>query len=115
MRRLLDHDPATGVTEYFHYEADTDTTVVETVQDVEPILDQNRALTNDESYSQNGIKNEMWHYASVPIVVQMKWLSEYGFDNWPMHPQNKRLLFKLLNSPDYRYLKTTGKIHVARS
>ena len=114
-KRLLDYDPETGVTEYFHYHADTDTTVVETVQDVEPILDKNKGLTNDDDYTKMGIKKEMWHYASVPLVVQMRWLNEYGLENWPMHPHNKDLLFRLLNSPEWRYLKTTGKIHVARS
>ena len=113
-KRLLDYDPDTGVSEYFHYDAHTDTTVVETVQDVEPILNRNKDLTNDEDYTKVGMKKEMWHYASIPLVVQMRWLNEYGMENWPMHPHNKDLLFRLLNSPEWRYLKTTGKIHVAK-
>lgn len=114
-KRLLDHDPETGVTEYFHYDHTTDTSYVETVQDVEPILDINKTLQNDEDYTRKGIKEEMWHFAQIPIWVQMKWLSEYGLENWPMHPNNSKLLFRLLNSPEWRYLKTTNKIHVARS
>jgi hypothetical protein len=53
----------------------------------------------------------MWHYAHIPIVVQNRWLSEYGSKNWPMRPGNEKLLFRLLNSPEWAYLKTTNKIH----
>jgi hypothetical protein len=112
-KRLLDHDPLTGVSEYFSYDASTDTSYIETTQDVEPILDVNKTLQNDPDYSKDGIKKEMWHYAQIPIVVQMKWLNEYGPKNWPMLPQNKQLLFRLLNSRDYKYLKCTEKIHTS--
>jgi hypothetical protein len=114
MKRLLDHDPLTGVTEYFHYDHVTKTSYVETVQDVTPILDDNNALRNDDEYSKNGIKEEMWHFARIPIWVQVKWLNEYGRENWPMHPKNSKLLFKLINSPEWKYLKTTNKIHLGR-
>jgi hypothetical protein len=112
-KRVLDHDSLTGVTEYFSYDASTDTSYIETTQDVEPILDVNKTLQNDPDYSKDGMKKEMWHYASIPIVVQMKWLNEYGPKNWPMLPQNKELLFRLLNSRDYKYLKCTEKIHTS--
>lgn len=113
-KRLLGHDPFTGVTEYFHYDHVTDTSYVETVQDVKPILEVTNELRNDDEYSKNGIKKEMWHFASIPIDVQMRWLNEYGPKNWPMHPHNSKLLFKLLASPEWKYLKTTNKIHLGR-
>jgi hypothetical protein len=51
----------------------------------------------------------MWHYASIPTGLQMKWLIEEGLDvyddnHWP------RILRKL-NDPEYKYLKTTNKYH----
>lgn len=113
MKQLLDHDPLTGITEYFDYIPETDTVVVETVQDVTQILDATKALAADTDYTKNGMKKEMWHYAHIPLIVQMRWLNEYGFENWPMHPHNKKLLFQLLNSRDWKYLKATEKIHVA--
>lgn len=113
-KRFLDYDPLTGVTEYFHHDESTNTSYVETVQDVDPILDDNKALANDEEVTKKGIKNGMWKYAGIPIWVQMKWLSEYGLKNWPMHPHNGKLLFKLLNSPEWKYLKRTNKIHLGR-
>lgn len=113
-KRQLSYDPLTGVEEIFHYDPITDTTYLETKQDVEPILDVNKDLQNDDDYWKKGVKNDMAHYASIPIVVQMKWLSEYGMNNWPMKPGNEKLLFRLLNSPEWRYLKTTNKIHTGR-
>jgi hypothetical protein len=115
VKRLLDHDPETGVTEWFHYDHMSGDVHIETVQDVEPVLDVNKSLQNSDEYTKHGIKEEMWHYASIPIVVQVKWLNEYGIKNWPMHPHNKKLLFQLLNSREWGYLKTTSKIHVAKS
>jgi hypothetical protein len=49
------------------------------------------------------------------VIVQLRWYNEYGPVNWPMLPQNSKLLFRLLNSPEWRYLKTTNKVHIARS
>ena len=114
MKRLLSRDQETGVAEYFHFDPASGDVHIETVQDVEPALDVNKRLKNDEQYTKHGIKNEMWHYATIPIVVQVRWLNEYGLSNWPMLPQNKDLLFRLLNSREWGYLKTTSKLHVAR-
>jgi hypothetical protein len=115
MKRLLSRDPEYGIAEWFHYDHVTGDVHIETVQDVEPILDNNRAQANDEEFTKDGIKDGMWRYASIPIVVQMRWLAEYGMKDWPLKPGNEKLLFRLLNSPDWKYLKTTEKIHTARS
>ena len=115
MRRFLGNDPITGITEYFHFDDMTKEIHIESVQDVEPLLDLNRSMANDEDYTKQGIKNGTWHYASIPTIVQLKWLNEYGSKDWPMKPGNEKLLFRLLNNPEWRYLKSTGKIHAARS
>ena len=114
MKRLFDRDPLSGVTEVFHYDEMTGDAHIETLQDVDPILDANNELRNDTGYSEQGIKNEMWHFATIPVVVQLKWLQKYGAENDPMKPGNEKLLFSLLNDPEYRYLKTTNKIHLGR-
>lgn len=110
-REFFDYDPLTGITEYFHFDPMTKQTTIESVQDVSPILDVNKDMANDTDYTQKGIKGGAWHYASIPTVVQLRWLNEYGSENWPLKPGNEKLLFSLLNHPDWRYLKTTGKIH----
>jgi hypothetical protein len=105
MKRLLDYDPFTGVTQYFHYDDMSGDWGIESVQDVEPIIDTNKAMQNDDNYSRDGIKNEFWHVARIPVTIQEKWLREDGIDiyNKDHWPKVKRKL----NDPDYRYLKTT--------
>jgi len=114
LKRLFDHDADTGVTEIFHYDELTGDAHIETRQDVAPILDRNKFLANTDEYTKQGIKNEMWHYAHIPIVVQLQWLRKYGPEHDPMRKGNEKLLFRLLNDPEWRYLKTTNKIHLAR-
>ena len=43
---LLSYDEATGRTEVYHYDAIENRSIIETVQDIEPILIQNRADYN---------------------------------------------------------------------
>lgn len=104
-KRLLDHDPDTGVSTFHAYDHDTDTTYIETVQDVAPILRRNRALANEDDYKKEGIKNEWLHIASIPIGVQHQWLKQYGVDIYKKDhwPRVKRLLM----DPDWRYLRTS--------
>ena len=103
-----------GVEEWFHYDSEGNTHI-ETVQDCEPILDFNKAAQADANYTQKGIKEEFWHYATIPVVVQLQWLNEYGHKDWPMLPGNETLLYRLLNSPEWKYLKVTSKYHTGKS
>jgi hypothetical protein len=114
MKRLFDRDELQGITEIFHFDELTKTSSIETLQDVQPILDQNKSLQNDDDFTKRGIKNEFWKYANIPVVVQLKWLQKYGPVNDPMKKGNEKLLFSLLNDPEWRYLKTTNKIHRGR-
>ena len=104
-------DEYEDVKQLFHYDFATGVTTIETIQRVDGLLDANRKLADDEERTRRGIKDEMWHYASIPIVVQEQWLREYGHANWPMLPGNEKLLLRLLNSPEWKYLKTTNGLH----
>lgn len=102
-RRLLDVDPLTGVAEYHHYDPLADRTVVETVQDVAPILERNKALQNadDRGWSPG---HDLRRAAAIPDIVILKWRNEHGIDvfnrdHWPA-------VKKLLNDPEWRYLRT---------
>jgi len=103
-----------GVDRIFHYDDITDKCHIEYKQDVTPLLERSKKLANDESYSKKGIKDDWWHFANIPAVIQLKWIQEYGEKNDPMKPENEPLLFRLLNSPEYRYLKATNKIHLVK-
>jgi hypothetical protein len=105
MKRLLDYNPLTGVSQFHHYDPLTKQTIIETTQDVTPILDQNKRLQNDENYSRDGIKNDWWHVATIPLLVQYQWLKE-GIDIYNKdHTQKVR---QKLDSPEYAYLRTTS-------
>lgn len=73
------------------------------VQDVEPILELNKRKQSAgrDYYAQD---KDMWRVASIPITIQMEWMTKFGIDihndeHWPR-------VRKLLNSNEYRYLKT---------
>lgn len=108
MKRFLDKDPITGMEAYHAYDHSTGLAHIQTVQDVEPVLERNKALQNTD-HSKKGIQKSWWHCASIPNVIIEKWLNEYGInfynkDHWPA-------VKKLLNSPDWRYLRTgSGKL-----
>lgn len=108
-RRLLDHDPESGVSTYHHYDPVTNVTHIERVQDVEPMLNLAKEAYKDEDRKKKGIKDSWWHVAQIPVIVQEKWLRDHGVnclekDHWPA-------VRRLLNSPEWRYLRTSpGRI-----
>ena len=108
-KRILEYDPLTGITTKFDYFPETDTAVIEREQDVEVILDANKAIQNDESISKKGIKDGWWHYGQIPMIVIEKWMTELGVDVF--NKDHMKKVFWLLNQPEYRYLKTTTKMH----
>lgn len=105
MRRLLDYDPILGIETYHDYDESSGKAYIETVQDVEPFLENNKRLQNDADYSKKGIKREWWHVATIPISVQYQWLKE-GIDL--MNKDHLPAIKKKLADPDWKYLKTTA-------
>jgi hypothetical protein len=102
--RSLGIDPLSGLETIMHYDDATDISTFEYRQDITPIIDLNKALHNS-SFQRDGIKEDMVHAAIIPPGVQMIWMTEHGVKDvyadeyWP-------IVRRLLNSPDYRYLKT---------
>lgn len=108
-KRLIDRDPITGVECWYEYQPSTDSATISHVQDVSMILDRNKIAANDDDKTKRGFKNDWWKYADIPAGVWLKWKLEKGVDIF--NRGHKKELFKLLNDPDYRYLKTTSKHH----
>ena len=104
MSEFFDYDPVTGITEFFEWDDENRCAVIRSVQDVSALLDRNRELRNSGA-TDIGIKNEWWHVASIPCVVQME-LRKKGIDIF--NPDQWNLLAKTIET-DYPYLKTTGK------
>jgi len=102
MAVLLDADGA--VIERVHFAPD-ESFAIETVQDVEPTLEHNKRLRNDNP-SGMGPTREWQYVASIPPVVQMIWLQQYGIkawdkDHWPA-------VLRLLNSSEWSQLRTNS-------
>jgi hypothetical protein len=108
-KRVLDYDPLTRITTYFEYHPETDTAVTFREQDVSLILEANKVLQNNDEVTKRGIKNGWWHYAVIPNIVIEKWLNELGVNVY--NKDHSKKVFQLLNQPEYRYLKTTTKMH----
>lgn len=103
MKRLLDHDELTGVATWFVGDDDPETFHTIITQDVEPFIERNKALQNTgREYWKAG--GDFRHEATIPVGVQMKWLTEKGVDVY--NPDHQKAVIKLLNDPEWRYLKT---------
>jgi len=103
MKRSLGIDPLSGVETFHDYDPLTDITHIQQVQDVEPILEKNKALANTD-HSGDGIKNSWWHCAPIPNVIISKWLNEDGIDFF--NKDHWEAVKRKLNVADYRYLRT---------
>jgi hypothetical protein len=85
----------------FHKDAVTGAVTVNRVQNVEPILDRNKALaTHDNGYSPSRIFRRA---ASIPLVVVEQWLRE-GIDVF--NPDHASAIRAKLNSSDFLFLRT---------
>jgi hypothetical protein len=72
-------------------------------QDAEPILDLNHAKRSlGRSYYAED--PDMHRVASVPLGVAYQWLAAYGVEAW--NPDHIDKVKRLLNDPEWRYLKT---------
>ena len=94
-----------GVVSHVSYDEMTDTTIIKHVQDVNPILEQNKALQRENAYT---FSKSMKRIASIPNNVTYQWLSEDGV-YWPSLPKHekRRYLARKLNSNEYRYLRSS--------
>jgi hypothetical protein len=100
-KRLLDVTPD-GIMEYFEYDDAAESMTITTVQNVEPILERNKAYQTDHD-GMSPTREWKW-IASIPNVVLMKWRAEEGIDwtnrnHWPA-------IVRKLRDPDYRFLRT---------
>ena len=111
-KRIVDYDPLTGISTYFDYDYSTDTSIVGYEQDASVILEANKAMQNDPDTWKEGVKNSWAHYAQIPNIVIEKWLNEHGVNVY--NKDHRPRVFQLLNQPEYRYLKTTTKMHRAK-
>ena len=107
--RFIDFDPITRISTHFEYDGGSDQFKVIRTQNTDPIIEDNKQAILDVDGHRAQAKNDWALYAKVPNIVIEKWLNEEGVnffdrDHWPK-------VMKLINSPEYRYLKRTTYYH----
>jgi hypothetical protein len=87
----------------FHYHNPTGEFAIEHIADIQPLIDSNKKLQNED----HSIRDEFRLSARIPDVVVYEWKRLFGVDVF--NKDHAQAVKKLLNSPDYRYLKTTNR------
>ena len=96
-------DKSGPYTTYWHDEPDA-TVTIDTQQDVEHVLETNKRQFNDYGDKRTpGKMGELHQVASVPLNVWDRWMLETG----GAIKKDKKLLARYLNSPEFRYFKTS--------
>ena len=88
----------------FHYHSPTGEFAIEHVENLQPLIDSNKRLQQEDHKR----ADEMRLSARIPATVYYEWRNKFGVDLF--NPDHKDGVRKLLNSPEYRYLKTTQRI-----
>lgn len=103
-KRVLSHDPLTGVTEYF--EATPEGFNIHTVQDVDPIIEMNKAKQR-EGRGYYAKDKDMWRVASIPNTVLLDWAVKDGVPpGMVFSAEYADRIARRLNSSEFRDLKT---------
>ena len=103
MSRFLDRNG--GVVSTFHYEEMEDRAIVKVSQDCEAIVEHNKAMQTEDPRLGDWGKR----IALIPNVVVQKWMQEDGINFLTLPKKEKGVyLRRKLNSPEYRYLRTSG-------
>jgi hypothetical protein len=94
-------DRCDGAIEFLHHDEDGDRFIVETVADIEPVVEANKVSFND---SRRVAGAEFRRVASYPPIVREIYARLWGAD--PFAKGNEELLRRLLNDPDLRHFRT---------
>lgn len=101
-----EYNPHTGVTTEMRL--DGGRIVVEQRADVTEMIEANKRMANANSGKRYG-DGLMHEVARIPNLIAFKWLREDGLDIYSNEPNMRRKLFRKLNDPEWKYLKTTDK------
>ena len=103
---LFDDDPLTGVREIWHGDIHSgEKNIIETVQDVEPLVEANKRLYNRYDERGQNFKGDGFHrVAAIPPVVMMD-LEKRGI------LKDQKAFLRWLDDPENRHFRTMpGKL-----
>lgn len=104
MPRFFDYDPFTGVTQIFHESDDGETFTIEDRQDIEPLVELNKAQFNSftsarDSWGDGAELTHRSHVARIPAVIHAE-LIRKGITRDPV------AMRRWLNDPDNAVFRT---------
>ena len=86
----------------FHFDEADNTVTLNTVQDAQPIVDENKRRFNNYGDKLSVGKRGEWHHAaSIPVNIWEKWMQD---TNGAIQKDSK-LLARYLIDPDHKYFK----------
>lgn len=97
MRKVLSHDPLTGITRFFHWDDSRDEFLIQTRQETTPIVEANK-LAYNEAPERWG---DMTRIASIPASIYFD-LKKKGITDDP------KAFKRWLSDPDNRFFRTKG-------
>ena len=98
-RRVLDYDPATGITQWFHYDDATGDIGLETQQDVALVIEGTKEAFN-QADERKPWKGDVHKVASIPMVIYHE-LAKIS-NNF----KDQSVIRKWLNDKDNRVFRT---------
>jgi len=99
-RMVVDQEPWRRTD--FHFDESDNKFTLNTVQDAEPIVDENKRKMNAYGDKLSLGKRGEWHHAaSIPVNIWEKWMQD---TNGAIQKDSK-LLARYLNDPDHKYFK----------
>ena len=103
-----EYNPYKDAVETYYWDESTETMTIKNTFDVSDILEANKRQAHT-SLDQRYGKQMMHHVAEIPNVFITKFLKEHNLDIFSEDPSDQKRLRKLLELPEYRFLKTTVK------
>jgi hypothetical protein len=99
MKRVLDYDPATGITQWFHYDEITGDIGLQTQQDVGLVIEGTKEAFN-QTDARKPWKGDVHKVASIPLVIYNE-LAKIS-NNF----KDQRVIRKWLNDRDNSVFRT---------
>lgn len=101
-------NPHKQATERWYWDAKNERMTIKNTFDVTDIIEHNKASQNASLDSRYG--NEMMHHvAEIPLSWVVKLKTDHNLDMFNMDESDQVRFRKILEMPEYRFLKTTVK------
>jgi hypothetical protein len=103
-----EYNPHKDAWEKYYWDDANEVLTIKNTFQIGSILEANKAAANASIDTRFG--NKMLHHvAEIPNGVITKLMKEHNVDVFSSDPEQQMRLRRLLDDPDYRYLKTTVK------